>query len=181
VSYEYNVWLKGVSCSSASFCVAVGLYRTGPSTFHSFVERYNGEQWSIASNPGNESELLDISCIGEGAPECTAVGYRIIYRFNGLLWSSQSFPGEGELRSVSCPALTECVASGAKENVPFAIIWDGSKWSVSSPVNPAEGEEPAGKGGVLFGVSCAAVENCAAVGEHAVSSGRWRTLAEMYK
>lgn len=125
--------LTGVSCPSASSCIAVGYYYTP--TYNTigyevpFVERWNGSEWSIQSTPATlkGSELTGVSCTSTTA--CTAVGYQgygheggieqreksaLVERWNGAQWSLQSTPSvEGSaFNGVSCVSSTYCMAVG---------------------------------------------------------------------
>src|SRR5436190_7774794 len=58
--------LSAVSCSSPTFCVAVGTYvapKSGPKTL---VERWDGQRWSILASPNATdpfgSQLNGVSC-----------------------------------------------------------------------------------------------------------------------
>ena len=75
---EGHVWLRSVSCVSASSCVAAGGYATpflatGETTL---VHAWNGTEWSAQSSPSPEgkafSGLAGVSC--SSASACTAVG-----------------------------------------------------------------------------------------------------------
>jgi hypothetical protein len=62
---------------------------------------------------------------------------------------------------VSCPSATYCIAVGVnqptvKSETAVAESWNGSTWTLQSPVSPA--------GAWLAGVSCTATNNCEAVG-----------------
>jgi hypothetical protein len=91
--------LSGVSCSSASRCVAAGFSLSGPLTV---AERWNGRRWAIQHtlNPGQpgESELTGVSCTSADA--CTAVGtffvtdgkHALVERWNGRKWVLERTP-----------------------------------------------------------------------------------------
>jgi hypothetical protein len=68
--------LGAVSCASASACIAVGAYNTGPTSGGSLAERWNGTAWSIQHTPnpaGAPVSLLNgVSCAS--ATACTAAG-----------------------------------------------------------------------------------------------------------
>jgi hypothetical protein len=69
-----TIGLIGVSCSSASACVAMGNYTPG-NVSATFAEAWNGKSWSLqatASPTGTEQSILSgVSCV---TPRCTAVG-----------------------------------------------------------------------------------------------------------
>ena len=72
-----TVGLTGVSCDSATRCVAVGsvgLSSTIPTT--TLAEHWDGTAWSIVATPNpagqSENQLRGVSCIALSS--CTAVG-----------------------------------------------------------------------------------------------------------
>ncbi len=184
--------LRGVSCVSASACVAVGYYELPGGGERLLAERWDGSEWSIEPTPSpagtSEDELRSVAC--SSASECTAVGYyalssgawrTLAERWDGSEWSVQPTPnmsgGADRLMSVSCPASTTCVAVGfhkgsgdEAEEVPVAEHWDGSEWALESI---ALGRS------ALYGVSCTSVSACMAVGSSA-PAGTAKALAERW-
>jgi hypothetical protein len=83
--------LNGVSCVSASDCVAVG-GRT--SSHQAIAERGTGSRWSVERTPklASGSLLWGVSC--PAAADCMAVGSRgglpLLERWNGTSWSVQA-------------------------------------------------------------------------------------------
>ena len=134
--------LNGVSCASATSCIAVGRRFVGLEEIggglesgvnNPYAASWDGAKWTMQSAPaphkaefGYVSELADVSCSAANA--CTAVGEKQEYK-------------EGTM--------------------PLAERWNGSEWSIQSVPNPS-GEE--GSNGKLFGVSCASSTFCMAVG-----------------
>jgi hypothetical protein len=195
-------FLKGVSCSSSSACIAVGGYQytTGlSSSTYAFAEVWNGSSWSVQSTPNptgaTTSVLRGVSCASSSA--CTAVGsyvnsssgeVTLAEVWNGSSWSVQSTPNPtgataSVLRGVSCTSSSACVAVGSDYTGGFpsssysvlAEVWNGTSWSIQSTPNP-----PGEKGVVLSGVSCASSSACSAVGSYVNSSGVEVTLAEVW-
>ena len=148
--------LKGVSCTSAVDCTAVGKTdRGGP-----LVEHWDGSHWLIRPIPGSDISLNAASCVS--ATACTAVGSRnstpIAERWDGTKWSLEStLAGTGELFGVSCPSSTSCFAVG---NFPpgatTALVahWDGTSWTAQRTPDLQTTQ--------LDGTTCAAgLTNCA--------------------
>lgn len=86
--------LVGVSCTSATFCIAVGTTDSGSSTL---AEAWNGTSWSIRQTPSVPgAQFNGVSCTTPTA--CTIVGfnvsgtarYALAERWNGTSWSVQS-------------------------------------------------------------------------------------------
>jgi len=168
--------LTGVSCSSTTSCVVVGL-EAGVNSGGPIAEAWNGTRWSIQPSPaisapsqGSYPELSSVSCAS--AIACTAVGSSmgspLIERWNGTSWTIQSAPAsQGGLSSVSCPSATACTAVGGN----LAATWDGNSWTFEQPPNPA------GISSVtLNAVSCSSPSACIAVGQ----AGSTQPLAERW-
>jgi hypothetical protein len=65
--------LDGVSCGSATHCIAVGYYNTSAQTALMLVEAWNGTSWTIQNTPSPEaSTFYGVSC--SSATDCTAAG-----------------------------------------------------------------------------------------------------------
>jgi hypothetical protein len=166
--------LEGVSCTSATWCIAVG----GQTS-----EIWDGHSWSTqpaVAPPGVVgTHLASVSCASPTA--CTAVGdydpvpephpgLALIERWDGHAWTLQaapSLPGSAEnpLSGISCIATTECTAVGFvvddRSLIWHTLVehWNGASWTVEPSPNIA---------GALFnllgGVSCTAHNSCMAVG-----------------
>jgi hypothetical protein len=157
--------LAGVSCLSATSCIAVGSQTA--SNQQTLVESWDGTAWSVVPSPSRPgtSGLDGISCVS--ASSCTAVGSStatakavsktLIETWNGSTWSIVPSPNNSSgqpnyLSSVSCPTATFCVAGGSQ-----AQVWDGSTWSI---VYSLGGYSGAG----LSGVSCPSASSCLVAG-----------------
>jgi hypothetical protein len=168
-------FLTGVSCTSATFCVAVGYYfsRAGVSTL---AEVWNGTSWSLQPTPdqpgADESFLLGVSCSSNTA--CTAVGYyetsttrftqfTLAEAWNGTSWSIQPTPKQQTavskvLRAVSCVSAHACTAVGNVGYETLAEAWNGTSWSKQPTPHPEHGPD------TLLGVTCRLASACIAVG-----------------
>jgi hypothetical protein len=183
-------FLLGVSCTSASACIAVGEYFDGSGAHHAFAERWNGASWSLQSVPepsGSQGSFLSaVSC--SSAAGCTAVGSSIesstfgvfgntlAEHWDGTSWSIQSTPNPSAvqyLSGISCVSSTACVAVGQSDQGTVAERWDGTTWSIQSSPSP-------GQNAALFSVACTSVSACMAVGNYTDNSGTGVTLAEQW-
>ena len=161
--------LNGVSCSSASACIAVG-----STDYRPLAERWDGVSWTIQSitSVPPAASLDGISCSSDSA--CIAVGssdnQSLAERWDGVSWTVGnvapiSTSGTNQLRAVACASATVCTAVGTYTNVPPAPVmnhplvesWDGSGWSIQTAPSP-------NGNGSLTSVSCAAASACTAVG-----------------
>ncbi len=150
--------LRGVSCTSASVCMAAGSARTVWTSAASvtLAERWNGSEWALQTTPnpaGAEVSLLnDVSC--STATACMAVGNGLAEAWDGTEWklSSSSLP---TLYGVSCVSATSCTAVGGASGQH----WNGSGWSVDNVASP-EGGSQVGMGSI----SCPSATTCSAAG-----------------
>lgn len=183
-------WLDGISCSTASACMAVGYYYNpgqGSEPNRALIYQLAGGRWVQRPAPWVEGEeypeLRGVSCISSN--NCTAVGqsrvagnYRpLIAHWNGGSWVKESLQlpeGDvaGELYDVSCMAsANECMAVGSAKN--SAGVWvgysarlqNGSWTSLSTPTAPESTLE------VVTGVSCVSSNSCVAVGWYNTGHG----------
>jgi len=150
--------LHGVSCASATDCVAVG----GSGTHIALIEQWDGTTWSIVPSPNPVGDLVGVSCSSDTS--CFAVGAStLIEQWDGTTWSIVASPNvPGILMGISCSSPSSCFAVGVLDSLsgvsPFIDQWDGTSWSVSpTPV--------VGPYGHFRGVGCASPTNCFAVGD----------------
>jgi hypothetical protein len=131
----------GVSCASASFCVATD---TGGN-----VLTYDGTTWSAPNNVDSEL-LISVSCTS--ASFCVAIdsGGGNVLTYDGSTWSGATNIGTN-LYSVSCPSASFCAVVDGQGN---AYTYDGSTWSAPTSID---------SGADLLSVSCPSASFCAAV------------------
>jgi hypothetical protein len=190
--YNRNI-LYGVSCVSASACVAVGRIESfggKPLTAH-----WDGTTWSIPTTPVPDGAytagFLGVSCVT--ATACTAVGSAsgpegptktLAENWNGTRWkivgSANRTPEINVLNGVSCSSTTSCYAVGYSANdmiTPtwtLAESWNGTGFGIVASPNP-----PGSTKNFFAGVSCANATNCQAVGGSEARGSR-NTLIERY-
>ncbi len=175
--------LNGISCVSASFCIAVGRqFKSGGDVILS--EKWNGSTWSLLTSPtiGPDAslDLNSVSC--KTSTFCMAVGWFVgepaeafAMKWNGSSWATEAVPDDSNtddniLKSVSCPTTTLCIAVGTGASGQLIDKWNGTTWSiVSNTANFA-----------LFGVRCRSTTFCMAVGAKAGMGTNVVTLAEKF-
>jgi hypothetical protein len=139
--------MPGVSCVSASACVAVGGYFNG-TAWVTLAERWDGIKWSILHTPnptvtrGGTLGLEGVSCASASA--CTAVGnsfngsaqVTLAERWNGTKWSTQHTPNPTDasdkttLGGVSCASGSACTAVGDYvRGVPYVYVTLAERWT----------------------------------------------------
>ncbi len=189
-------FMQSVSCTTASFCEAVGGSTNAGGG--ALAEVWNGSTWTQQSVPAPTAphpqgfELDGVSCTATDA--CEAVGYystttrsvALAERWNGTSWTVQPSASltytDSELGGVSCTAADACEAVGLYDNGPsgglltLAEVWNGSAWKTQTTPHP--GISAGGYGSRLGAVSCTAAGSCEAVGSYTTSSVQIVTLAE---
>jgi hypothetical protein len=189
-----NLSLRGVCCTSARFCMAVGDCSRGAGARPSpafrdrtLAEAWDGSRWRIVHtpSPSRESELRGVSCTSPTA--CTAVGssaagrWALAERWNGRRWAIQRTPdvsriGYTALTAVSCASPTDCAAVGTYDGGALGIAerWNGTRWAIQRLPTPpgAPGEAPLV---VPVSVSCTSATACMTVGttENMTLAERW--------
>ena len=136
--------LAGISCPTASFCLAAE--QAG------FATSWNGSRWNSPVRAGQSLTLSSVSCAS--ASFCLAGGTAVggtpeLSVFDGSSWShSGSLAGRSTDVQVSCASASFCLATDETSYRTF----DGSSWSAEQPT-----------GGNLRSVSCASASLCRAV------------------
>ena len=160
--------LSGVSCTSATTCVAVGDYLG-----QTLIEVLSAGTWSqsTAPSPGSASALTSVSC--PTSTSCVAVGNyspgsfqaTLIESLNSGTWTQATSltPGLGAfLIGVSCHSAKACVAVGYSEDIvgghPLIESLNSKGWSLTTPATISGTGE-------LSGVSCKNAKDCVAVGQ----------------
>jgi hypothetical protein len=171
-------YLLGVSCSTATGCLAVGTDHGSDSSSVPLAETFDGSEWTTTTTPnlaGEASALQSVSCTT--ADICTTVGEYAVSgdtlatlaeAWNGSQWSTQTTPNgpdatTSDLTAVSCDST--CIAVGLTTingvtypvgAIGIARIWTWA-WIMPTP-------NPGPPGDVLNGVSCTSPTACTAVG-----------------
>lgn len=173
---EYSS-LSGVSCASATYCIAVG--RTENVSGVTLAEAWNGTSWSRQTTPNPEGEVSFVRLSGVSCPStesCEAVGsyegrhgtVSFAEHWNGSAWSLQTTPNLEPasyvaLMKISCSSASACTAVGYYINggsqTPLVEKWNGTSWSVQSVPLPGGIESS-----YLGGISCTSSTMCVAVG-----------------
>lgn len=183
--------LGGVSCESASACVAWGQYATGPSTSGYMLAVLDGT-WkaSVATPPsggvfpsggyGNDGPITGVGCTGAGA--CTAIGnyYDSSNRPRGWVDSYSGHAWQGAKAVVVPPdasgqssGLTSISCGGGLCQTVGSYVSTNGFQSLETTVNPDgsmnspfAGKLPTGgpQGDGLNGISCSSGGLCAAYG-----------------
>lgn len=180
--------LNSVSCSSATFCLATGMFGGG-----TFAATWNGKTWGTTApvrNPKGalHSALFSVSCVT--AKDCLAVGSAstpksvpLAERWDGKKWSLLTIKAPAgaiasSLSGISCSSASACSAVGSvtrKSNGSIAYAWTGKHW-VSRAIAIPAGSLSVGLGAV----SCNSASACMAIGDHNDAANTEQMLAEQY-
>lgn len=186
--------IAGVSCLSATDCMAVGDYESSAKRVLTFAEAWNGTKWRLLPGTPNvkheqESIFNDISCATPA--RCVAVGYTLgsgshpaehpfAAQWTSGKWrlSATVSASDAGLFGVSCPAASYCVAVGARGRSALAERWNGSSWrmlKIARTSSPRSGDS-------LEHVSCISRGHCVAVGFRYIPGRNYadHTLAEVW-
>jgi hypothetical protein len=175
--------MVGISCTSASACIAVGYEDTDGKPVRALVNRWNGRKWVMQRFPlppgTTNSDLSSVSCTS--ATACLAVGEGntglLVDRWNGTSWQPTPAPAGGPsavLTHLSCTSASRCMATGTSSNGDLAETWNGTRWRLlASPVQLT--------GTSLHALSCTSAGACMVVGAHVLIGGLPQlTLAESW-
>jgi len=185
-----------VSCTSATFCMAVGEYATSGGA--TLAERWNGETWSVVASPnpaGSKfSRLYAVSCtstsnciaVGSQFNATTKVSKTLGERWNGKAWSIVAgavLPGPqysgAFLFGVGCISATFCFAVGQRAvgdpvgTVVLVERWNGHDWSLVTTPKVADARFLR-----LNTVSCTSTRRCVAAGYYLPPNGSPLPLTE---
>jgi len=180
-SRGHHSQLDGVSCATATSCLAVGTP----------AEAWTGTRWSVLPRPP-VGPLSSVSCPVPGfcqaAGSLSAGARPIAARWNGLAWQAERIPRPAPapqdltLAAVSCATARFCMAVGddsrgatampspAYRDTALAERWNGSRWRIIPAPSPTHASR-------FTGVSCPSPTVCVAVGSSASGA---RTLAERW-
>jgi hypothetical protein len=173
---DVDNYLQGVSCTSGTFCMAVGSTYFGNAFDKTLAETWSGTSWSVTPTPTPdvEDQLLGVSCTSPTF--CMAVG-SVIEEWNGSSWSvaaNPMAPSTASLTGVSCTSVDMCVAVGTTSysgGQTLAETWNGSSWVVEPSPVASDGDS------YFNSVSCASATYCVAVGFMANRQGPPEPLA----
>jgi hypothetical protein len=160
-----------VSCTSSTFCLAVGSYATDAEGDNNltFIETWNGTRWKLDSIPAAVTNvaLSAVSCANRTNCQVAGTagaGQLAAAQWNGKTWRVRSMPGNGgefanTPLSISCASASSCMAVGTfgdvSANFQVADVWNGHAWKATKSSAAIE---------LLTAVSCPAAGHCLAVG-----------------
>jgi hypothetical protein len=188
--------LTGVSCSSATSCIAVGYFYDHVGRIRPLADQWDGATWTLTKptvpSGSNAAGFFAVSCTS--STDCTAVGtYNdssgtpspLVERWDGATWAIQPVPAPtGAIASglfgVSCTGTGGCTAVGSfmdtSDLLQPLIETSGGGWTTQTPAPGV----PNNTGSQLSGVACTSTSSCVAVGSVNLAGGALRSLAETW-
>ena len=178
--------VQGLSCPSATSCVAVGYEPGAALTEHPMVVVRSGSTWRSQRLPlplglrNQSASLSSVSCVS--TTSCVAVGGlrsetdALIEVLSNGSWSATALAPPAHapriaLSGVTCSAGPSCVAVGAYWGTdpgfsrPLVATWTGTSWhTVKLAVPPSASHNVAFTTPMLRSVSCASPSSCVAAG-----------------
>jgi hypothetical protein len=167
--------LSGVSCTSASTCIAVGNKFSPPSSV-TLAERWNGKRWSMQRIPNpfggrGGSQLARVACtsasnciaVGSGGQQQGTFSRTVAEHWDGKKWRVVATPigtPPSSFNGVACASAASCIATGNSGPVNLAEGWNGERWKLQHVRSSA-----GGVGSELGGVACTSATACVAVGD----------------
>ncbi len=194
-------FLWGVSCSTATFCMADGYYDAASGEF-TLIEKWNGSAWSVVTSPNHSGaasspadDLWTVSCTKSVTNFCLAAGdylnagfhqQTLVEKWNGTSWSVLSSPNisttsnDGLYSGISCPTTTFCMDStftnpNSGHEQTLILEWSGSALSIVPSANTSAAQDNR-----LQATSCLSSAFCVAVGQYE-STSTSQTLAEVWR
>jgi hypothetical protein len=163
--------LGGVSCPTATTCMAVGDYTSSTGRSLPYSALWTSGTWHIKAAPAIRGKAVAlfqaVSCAT--ASGCIAVGDAVTpgatafaERYAGGRWAVQRIAAEplSAFFSVSCPAKSRCVAVGEHGARSLIEAWNGTRWIVQAGPRTAAPLTT----NALAHVSCITPAVCTAVG-----------------
>lgn len=176
------VQLQGVSCASATVCVAVGTVGDRSESSggeFTLADRWNGTKWTLLRSVNTPGELYRgfeaVSCPSTGY--CIAVGNEtsrtgsnstLSEVLKGSRWSRAATPATPggqfrDLNGISCVSSADCTAIGFFDTAQHLYLSLADQWNGTSWARQATPSVPGATYSELFSVSCSTAD-CLAVG-----------------
>jgi streptogramin lyase len=144
--------LRGVSCVSTVWCMAVGAYAIGETT-HVLAAKWNGSSWTLLEAPEHPpilAQLTGVSCAS--TTSCAAIGfYPEIDYWGGSKWEqSGANAPQYDLRDVSCTS-SLCTVVGNYTSTEHSELRTFAAGLAPPRSEAPEASEVNGHGAILHG------------------------------
>ena len=199
--------LRGISCASEQYCVAVGYYCSSKCVSSTPVEQpmsefWDGTAWTWAVASATSAQQFNgLYGVGCGRTRsCIAVGWStstvdqtLAETHTSGRWRLSSTPNtssaqNNDLYGIACTSRSQCFAVGYYSDAAgtfygtLVLQWDGSHWFIAEPSSGVALVPSA----LLSGVTCLTKPECLAVGTYCrhhcnVGGDGYRTLIEVWR
>lgn len=170
-AHARDAQLGGVSCPTATSCMAVGNYINAAGRSLAYSALWTSGTWKVrvARAIGGKATATFEAVSCTAAATCVAVGEAVkpgttafAERYSAGQWTVMRIAPrrQSAFFSVSCPAASVCVAAGRQGARSLIERWNGTRWAaqaVPATVKPLTTD-------LLFHVSCVTPSICTAVG-----------------
>ncbi len=161
----FNGNISGLSCTSSTFCQAVGFANSGSG---SVALGFSGSSWALESIANSSSNYYAITCYSPNV--CIAIGTSADAYMNATWIALTLVPFNENLTDVSCVSSSFCVAANnyyQGTNLTESIyVYNGSSWSNQNFVS----------GDQIDSISCVSTSFCMAIAT-SNSNGKFTTVA----
>jgi hypothetical protein len=109
-----DVVLLGLSCPTASHCLATGSYNDTSGSVDDLLATWSGSSWSPTSRPASDYLLGPVACVSASA--CVIAGSKVATSSGGS-WTAEPLPAPPygvywDISNLSCASASCCVAAG---------------------------------------------------------------------
>jgi hypothetical protein len=165
-----------VSCSSATFCAAIGGEEAAT---------WNGTSWSAEPLPAvTDGSYTGVSCVSASVCETVgsaSTGGGFAAGWNGTTWTAQAAPAPSgasrtSLTKVSCATANACEAVGNSTAGAYSDVWNGTAWALQTLLPLPSGAHAIAPADV----TCTSATACIAVGYSTWTGSPQQTLVEAW-
>ena len=109
--------ILGVSCPTASFCLATGDYTGSDNGSRSLLETWSGGSWSVTTVQAQTNVVGPVACVSTSACVITVIGGSEVLTSSGGSWTAAQFPAPPygvlwDISNLACASASHCVAVG---------------------------------------------------------------------
>jgi len=134
---QANLYLTGISCLTAAFCVADGGYTGTSGSGKGLVETWSGGSWSQTTLPGSGgTNPGPVACISTSACIIAGSSGSEVLTSSGRSWTAAPFPGPPygtiwNIANLSCASTSYCFAVGNSQQASPDV------WHAAMATGPA--------------------------------------------
>jgi Cutinase len=109
--------ILGVSCPTASFCLATADYNASDSASESLLETWSGGSWSLTTVQTPANVVGPVACASTSACVITLIGGSEVLTSSGGSWTATQLPAPPygvlwDISNLACASASHCIAVG---------------------------------------------------------------------